>query len=108
MDEYVDTGAKLDRAAQTVRYDVRVVPGDIYRLHSVTVQGLAPEARAEFDQGWKMKVGDPYDAAYLRAFLSKNTALHLLSRYTGDFAAAADPSTHFVDLTVTFMPMPGR
>ena len=80
----------------------------MYRLHSVTVQGLSPQARAEFDQAWSMKIGDPYDAEYVRGFVAKNTALRALSRYAGDFEAAADPATHQVDLTVGFAPGPAK
>ena len=54
MDEYVDFGAKLDGAAGTVAYDLKVVPGEAYRLQNVSVQGLSPEAKAEFDGAWKI------------------------------------------------------
>ena len=108
MDEYVDTGAALDDAAHTVSYRLTVVPGEQYRLHSVSVVGLPPEARAQFDLAWTMKAGELYDAEYVRAFIVNNSAMQSLSRYAGGFQAAADPQTHLVDLTVTFVPFAGR
>ena len=104
MDEYVDTGSTLDNAGHTVSYRLTVVPGEQYRLHSLSVVGLPPEARAQFDLAWTMKVGELYDAEYVRAFIVNNSAMQSLSRYTGSFQAAADPATHLVDLTVQFVP----
>ena len=102
MDEYVDFGAKLDGATHTVGYALKVVPGAAYALKSVTVQGLSPEAKAEFDAAWKMKAGDPYDADYVKGFVEGNKELHAVAGYAGSFSAAADPATHEVDLTVVF------
>ena len=108
MDEYVDTGAHLDSAAHTMSYDLHVVPGDVYTVHSINVQGLSPTARAEFDKAWSLKPGQPYDAGYVTAFVTNNTSLRTLSAYIGGFSAAADPATHQVDLTVNFVPMSGK
>jgi outer membrane protein assembly factor BamA len=103
MDEYVDMGAKLDRAAHTVSYDLKAVPGEVYRVRNVVAQGLTPEAQADFDRGWLMKTGTPYDADYVSGFIKGNTALRALAGYIGSFEAAADPTTHEVDLTLVFV-----
>ena len=108
MDAYVNTEASKNAAAHTVSYGLHMVPGALFRLHSVSVQGLSPEARAQFDQAWKMKPGDPYNPDYVPDFLGNNTAMRQLAGYAGTFQAAADPSTHLVDLTVTFQPMPAH
>lgn len=107
-DEYVDAGATLDAAAHTVSYNVKVVPGAQYRLQSVNVVGLAPEAKAQFDLAWMLKPGDLYDVGYVRGFLANNTAMRGLSGYAGQFRAASDPQTHQVDLTVTFVAVGGK
>ena len=108
MDEYVNPGTKLDHAAHTVNYDLTVVPGEVYRLHDVAVQGLTPEARAEFDQIWSMHPGDPYDSNYVHDIVTGNRAMRHLATYTGSFEAAADPSTHLVDLTIVFAQTPSK
>ena len=107
MDEYVDTGVVLDSATHAVSYALKAVPGEQYRLHSVEVQGLPPDAHAQFDIAWKMKPGELYDADYVRTFIVNNTAMQRLTNFVGSFQAAADPATHLVDLTVTFLPTSG-
>jgi outer membrane protein assembly factor BamA len=103
MDEYVDMGAKLDAPAHTVSYDLKVVPGEVYRVRNVVAQGLSSEAQADFDRGWMMKTGMPYAPEYVSGFIKGNTALRALAGYVGSFEAAADPTTHEVDLTLVFV-----
>ncbi|HLI77375.1 MAG TPA: hypothetical protein VKV02_10560, partial [Acidobacteriaceae bacterium] len=108
MYAYVDAGATTDSATHTVNYALKVVPGDVFRLHSVNVLGLSPEARAQFDLAWMMKPGDPYNADYVSGFLTSNTAMRGLAGYVGGFQAATDAEKHEVDLTVTFARASGK
>jgi outer membrane protein assembly factor BamA len=103
MDVFVEPGATLDAAAHTVNYNVTVVPGEQYHLRSVMPLNLSPVAQKDFDTGWRMKPGDPYDAEYIKGFLKNNTALQALNGYSAGFKASADPQTHLVDLTITFV-----
>ena len=103
MDVVVDPGAKLDSTAHTVSYTVSVTPGEQYRLRSVTPLNLSPEARKDFDAGWRMNPGDLYDPQYVASFLKNNTALRSLAGYAASFQATADPQTHQVDLTIKFI-----
>ncbi len=103
MDAYVNTGAVVDSASHTVGYHFTAVSGEQYRLHNLVVQGLPPDARAQFDLAWNLKPGELYDADYVSAFLINNTAMQTLAHYAGSFQAAADPQTHLVDLTVSFV-----
>lgn len=107
-DEYVDTVATADAAMHTVSYAFTVVPGEQYRVRSVNVTGLTPEARAQFDLGWLLKPGDLYDPGYVRSFLTNNTALRGLAAYVGGFKAASDPQTRLVDLTIEFVRTSGK
>jgi outer membrane protein insertion porin family len=79
------------------------VPGAQYRVHTVTAQGLTPDAQQDFDRGWRMKPGDVYNESYVADFLHSNTALQRLNGYSAGFQASADPQTHLVDLTITFV-----
>lgn len=106
MDAYVDPGIHADSGSHTVTYALQPVPGAVYHLHAIDVQGLSPEARAQFDQAWQPRPGDPYNPDYVRRFLTDNTATRKLSGYAGSFQAAADPATHQVDLTVSFVQVP--
>jgi outer membrane protein insertion porin family len=102
IDAYVDPHAQEDAAVHTVSYALEVIPGEIYRLKSVTPLHLSAEAQKDFDAGWLLKPGMPYDPLYVAKFLTNNTALRKLAGYTSSFQAAADPQTHLVDLTIVF------
>jgi outer membrane protein assembly factor BamA len=103
MDVVVDAGAALDNAAHTVTYTVTAVPGPQYRVGSINAVGLDPAARKDFDRGWLMKPGEVYSAEYATGFLKNNSALQALANYSAGFKASADPQTHLVDVTLTFV-----
>ena len=103
QDVRVQAPAKLDPATHQVAYTVRVTPGDQYRLHSIQTAGLSDAQKHEFDSNWHMHPGDFYDVNYVNNFLRQNTALRTLNGYSGKYRAVADPDTHLVDLTVTFV-----
>lgn len=87
----------------TVAYTVTVLPGEIYRLKSVTVRGLPQIPRADFDKNFRLHPGDVYNETYVSDFLTKNTALRSLDTYAGAFSASSDSSTHLVDLDINFV-----
>jgi outer membrane protein insertion porin family len=104
LDVYVLPHPVLDAANHTVAYTLTTVPGDIYHLHSVNVDGLSPQARALFDADWPMKPGDPYSDIVVNTYLIKHAAQPLFRTYGPTFRAVGDPQTHLVDLTLTFTP----
>jgi outer membrane protein insertion porin family len=108
MDVYVLPHPLADRAAHAVTYNLEPIPGDVYRLHTVTPTGLSPEALQEFNANWQMKPGDVYNPEYVSTFVKANKSLPLLSTYAGGFKASADSQTHLVDLTITFTPYNGK
>ena len=103
QDVRVQAPAKLDPATHQVAYTVHVIPGDQYRLKSIQTAGLSDQQKREFESNWHMHPGDFYDVTYINTFLRKNTALRTLEGYSGKYRAVADPDTHLVDLTVTFV-----
>ena len=104
LDVYILPHPVLDLTTHTVAYTLEPIPGDIYYFHTVTPTGLSPEALQEFNSAWLMKSGDIYNPTYAATFVKKNKALPHLSRYIGTFQSSADPQTHLVDLTMTFLP----
>jgi outer membrane protein insertion porin family len=108
LDAYVDPSAKFDETAHTVAYALHAVPGEQYRLKSVTPNNLSPEALEEFQRAWRMKPGDIYNADYVQHLIDDNEDMKQLARYTASFQASADPQTHLVDLTINFFPTAGR
>jgi outer membrane protein insertion porin family len=103
LDAYILPTPTLDDTAHTVAYTLQAVAGEVYHLKSVTPTGLSGAARADFDRGWQMKPGDVYNENYIANFLHNNTALQALNGYSAGFQASADPLTHQVDLTLTFI-----
>ena len=102
MDVYVLSTPVTDAATHTVAYTLQAIPGEIYRLHTLTSTGLSTQAQKAFDTAWTMKPGDPYSDLAVNTFLRKNVAQPAFSGYGISFRASADPQTHLVDLTLTF------
>jgi outer membrane protein insertion porin family len=81
---------------------VSVKPGEQYRIHEVTTNGLDSAAQADFDRGFQMKAGALFNPEYVTGFLKNNTALQALRGYSAAYKAYADPDSHTVDLVLTF------
>jgi outer membrane protein insertion porin family len=104
LDVYVLSHPVPDATAHTVAYTFEPVPGEIYRLKTVNVTGLSPQALQQFNADWPMKPGDPYSDQAVNAFLAKHIAQPPFQPYGAGFKAVGDPATHEVDLTLTFTP----
>ncbi len=104
LDVYVLSHPVPDDAAHTVAYTFEPIPGEIYRLKTVTATGLSPQALQQFNADWSMKPGDPYSDQAVNAFLAKHIAQPPFQPYGAGFKAVGDPATHQVDLTLTFTP----
>lgn len=103
QDGKVQAPATLDRATHHVSYTVRVIPGEQYRIRTVKTVGLTAEQQKEFDSGWRLHPGDPYDTVYVSNFLVNNTALRSLGGHSATYKAVSSPEDHLVDLTITFV-----
>jgi hypothetical protein len=104
-DASIDTKASRDEAAHTVSYTIKVTPGEVYHVGSVSAVGLDPKARADFDAAWSMHPGDVYDATYTGRFLGSGK-IPSLQPYSAGINASANPVTHLADVLLTFVPVP--
>lgn len=103
LDVVIQSDPKYDEAARTVAYNITVEPGEPYKLHDITPQGLDNAAvAADFKRGFLLKPGDVYNPIYVKTFIKQNTALQAFQGYTGLYKATAFPATHTVDLTLVF------
>ncbi len=108
----VKVDQQRDDAAHTIAYTFTPMPGDPYRLKSLTVNGLQPDARAAFDAQWKMKPGDLYDGTYFEDFLKHTIATPPfispstgIAHYSGaKMDAQPNKDDHKVDLTINYQP----
>jgi outer membrane protein insertion porin family len=101
IDLTIDTAPALDTAAHTVSYTVTVSPGEQYRLHTITTANLDPAQTAEFNGAWKLNPGDVYNADYVATFLASHN-LPTLAGISATATVTSDPTSHLVDLTITF------
>ena len=102
VDVSIDTHPQKDAAAHTVAYTLSVLPGNVYKVGSLTVVGLSPEARQQFDALWKQQVGDIYDEVGAFAFLGHEATKPWLQPYAGALQTIANPNTLLVDIVFTF------
>lgn len=103
MDVIVKAAPSVDVVTHKVAYAVSVDPGEQYRIHELTANGLDPVAQADFERGFLMKTGELYNPEYVSGFLKSNTSLRALEGYSAAFKAYANPNTHTVDLVLTFV-----
>jgi hypothetical protein len=71
-------------------------------VQKVTAEGLDPAQKADFDRGFTMKPGDPYNPEYVAGFLKNNSSLKTLLGYSANYKAYADPNAHTVELVMSF------
>jgi outer membrane protein insertion porin family len=102
MDVVATATPTLHEATHEVDYKVTVVPGAVYTVQKVTAEGLDPAQKADFDRGFTMKPGDPYNPEYVAGFLKNNSSLKTLLGYSANYKAYADPNAHTVELVMSF------
>jgi outer membrane protein assembly factor BamA len=103
QDAKVQAPPTFDHISHHVSYTITVVPGPQYRIRTVKTLGLSDEQQKQFNSAWSMNTGDIYDVTYLSTFLAKNTSLTKLAGYSASYKALADPDSHLVDLTISFV-----
>lgn len=101
-DVLVSSNPSLDVAASRVSYTFTVVPGEVYRIRTITPLNLTSAQQSEFSRGWTLKAGDLFNSEYIANFLQQNTALRSFDGYSASFKAMRDPESHLVDVTVIF------
>ena len=103
MDASISAIPTLDATNHTVAYALKVTPGPVYTLGTLTITGDTPATRKFFDSVWPLKIGDPYSDQIVNAFLRKNAAQPAFKNVSLGYQASTNPDTHLVDLTITFL-----
>jgi len=104
LEAFVDTKMTLDDAHGIVDLSSSVIPGDVYRVGAIVVNGLPPDAKAEFDSAWKLNPGVVYSDHYVANFAVTNSSLKKLSAYTYAYHVDGDRQSHLATLTINFRP----
>ena len=92
----------LDNQKALASYNIRVDPGPIYHLRTLTILNLDPAREQAVRDVLALKPGDPYNKLaplYLFPKLRNNS---LFAGYTYGYLPRADEKDHLVDVTFTF------
>ena len=92
----------IDTTASRVSYTFTVIPGEVYRIHTITPLNLTAAQQNDFDRGWTLKAGDIFNSEYITNFLLQNSALRSLNNCSAVYKAIRYPESHLVDVTVPF------
>ena len=93
----------LDAQRALVSYHLEVIPGPLYHLHTIKIEGLSAAEESQAIKALGFKPGDTYNA-YAAAMLSRkmSTADSPLKNYDVSFTPREDKQKHEVDLTLNF------
>jgi outer membrane protein assembly factor BamA len=109
MNAKVKAVPTFDDTAHTVSYEIELVPGDLYKLTKLEMQGLDASQRAKVDKIWTLHEGDPFDGTYAQTFLKKNEAkLSFLNGYQIAWKQRVNDDAKTVELEVLFRKMAGQ
>ncbi len=78
MTVQIKPDAQFDDEKSTVRYDLNVVEGDLYKMGELEIAGLDTQAKARMREAWTLREGEPYNADYPKKFL--NDTGHIVPR----------------------------
>ncbi len=70
MTVQVKPDAQFDEEKNTVRYNLNVIEGDLYKMGELEIAGLDTQAKAKMREAWTLREGEPYNADYPRKYLN--------------------------------------
>jgi len=92
-----------DESAHTVSFDIELVPGEVYKLTKLDIQGLDDTQKVKLLPLWKLNPGDVYDSTYAPNFLNKNQSkLGFLKGYSLAWKQKIYDDTRTVELFIFF------
>lgn len=103
MNAKVAAQPTFDETAHTVSFAVELIPGDVYKLSKLVIQGLDDGQKAKLLPLWKLEPGDPYDSTYAPTFLTKNASkLGFLNGSSLAWKQKINDDTNTVELLIFF------
>lgn len=75
MTAQIKPDAQFDDEKSTVHYALNVVEGDRYKMGELEINGLDTQSKAKMQNAWTLREGEPYNADYLKKFLSQTQQL---------------------------------
>jgi outer membrane protein assembly factor BamA len=68
MTVQIKPDAQLNEEKSTVRYDLNIVEGDLYKMGELEILGLDTQATARMQAAWTLREGQPYNSDYPKQF----------------------------------------
>jgi outer membrane protein insertion porin family len=103
MKVQVQPEAQMDDDASTVRYDINVIEGDLYRMGELEIVGVDSQSKDRLREAWTLHEGDPYNAEYpLRYLQDVPPLLPKGMQYTTKVSEDLDARSKTVDVTIHF------
>jgi outer membrane protein insertion porin family len=103
MNAKVRAEPTYDETAHTVSFEIELVPGEVYKLSKLDLQGLDDAQKAKLLAIWRLNPGDVYDPTYAPSFLRKNQAkLGFLNGYSLAWTQKIYDDNRTVELFVFF------
>lgn len=95
--------AQIDDQNATVRYDMNITEGGLYKMGELEIIGVDSSSKDRLREAWTLREGDIYNAAYTRKFLDE--APRLLPKglqYSIKLDEELDSKSKTVDVTIHF------
>jgi outer membrane protein assembly factor BamA len=93
---------QFDDEKSTVRYDLNVVEGDLYKMGELEITGLDTQATVRMRDAWILFPGQPYNADYPKKFLDANRQLLPRVPWNISIHETPDPKDKTVDVEIHF------
>lgn len=101
----------FDDASSLVHYVLELREGNLYRMGSLEVQGLDPDATRALSRLWKLQAGDPYDTSYIEKQFFPSLAKARIAVPQGleiNFETSLNAANKTVNVKVVFAPKKQR
>lgn len=96
---------QMDDAQSTVKYQLNINEGDVYKMGDLEIQGLDTRTTARLQDDWKLRGGDPYDASYPKRFLEQAIKeISAMGDWNSTIRESVDQKDETVDVTIRFDP----
>ncbi len=93
---------QFDDAKRTVRYTIKVVEGDLYKMGELDILGLDNQTKAKMEEAWTLRQGQPYNAEYPKKFTESAQRLLPSNEWDIKIEETPDARDKTVDVAVRF------
>ena len=94
---------RLDAAAKTAAFTVRIAEGDVYHFGELTINGVDSRTATRLREQWTLRQGEPFDVGYELTFMRDTQNLLPQGRWTGA-ENHLDEADKTVDVVLKYTP----